>query len=77
VSVLSWILFVFTWLHLFMHTISRWKSVEEIVHYDLVGLLFFFGVLWVQLVRGKRNAYDLLFVSFALGAVSDLVQRAL
>jgi hypothetical protein len=73
----SWVMFLLTWARIFIHMLAKWNNMQNEFHYDLIGLLLFFGVIWFQLIRSKRDTYDLLFVSVALGAVSDLVQKCI
>ena len=75
ISGAAWIIFVYTWVRLVMRTIAIWHVVQVDIHYDLIAILLFFGAMWVKIVRGKRDAYDLLFVALTLTAVGDLVPR--
>ncbi len=73
----SWLIFVAAWMSLLVLLIFRWKGTSVDLHYDLVGLLIFFGVLWGRLVPGRNSEYELLVTSSALAVVLDLVHRVI
>lgn len=77
VKVVSWLIFVTTWFSILIRSVSHWRSIPNDLHTDILLLVIFFAGLWVQLVRDKSNALDLLLVSLTLTAVSDLVSRIL
>lgn len=71
----SWLIFVAAWVSLLVHLILHWKGMGVDFHYDLVGLLLFFGVLWGRLLRGKDSEVDLFVTSMALACVLEVVHR--
>ena len=75
VAIVAWLIFVAAWLSVLGHLFRHWGGLRDELHYDLVGLLLFFWVLWGQLVRSRDNTYDLLFTAFALVMVADVVRK--
>jgi hypothetical protein len=75
VAIVAWLIFVAAWLSVLGHLFRHWGGLRGELHYDLVGLLLFFGVLWGQLVRSRDNTYDLLFTAFAFVMVADVVHK--
>jgi hypothetical protein len=72
----SWLIFVAAWVSLLVHLIFHWRSMSVDFHYDLVGLLVFFGVLWARLFRGKNSEVDHFVTSMALAIVAEIVNRS-
>ena len=50
--IISNLLFATAWLRVSLLMIAQWRSMPSEVHYDLMGLLLFFAVLWAELLRG-------------------------
>lgn len=73
--VIANILFAVTWPFILIHIVSRWSSTSEELHYDLLGLLFCFAVLWVGLLRGKGRVYCLLAASFSFATVLEILRK--
>lgn len=71
----AWLIFLATWMGLLVHTVLNWRSISTDIHYDLVGLLLFFGVLWIRLIPRKDREYELLVTSLALASVVDMARR--
>jgi len=74
-TLVAWLIFVAAWLSVLVHLLRYWSGLTVELHYDFIGLLLFFGVLWGQLARSRNNAYDLSFTAFALTMVADVVHK--
>lgn len=74
ILIVSWLIFVPAWISLLALLVSRWRGISVDLHYDLVGLLLFFGVLWSRLVRGKKNEFDCFAASMALATVVQMAR---
>ncbi len=70
-----WLIFVAAWLSILLILVFRWKGISVDIRYDLVGILVFFGVLWVRQLPAQNNEFDRFTISMALAVVSSVVHR--
>lgn len=70
----AWLISATSWLRVLASLYWHWGTLGEL-RINLLGLLLFFGVLWEELIRSKRDASDLLLASFALAMVAELVRK--
>jgi hypothetical protein len=74
VFVLANLLLAVTWLHFLVHLISRWDPMTTIMREDIGALMLFFSLLWITIIREKRNVLSLLCAGFAFTAAYEIVR---
>lgn len=62
------------WLHFLIRLITRWNGITTNIRYDIGLFMMFFSLLWLMLIREKRNVFSILCLGAVFLTVCEIVK---
>ena len=62
------------WLHFLVRLITRWTGIPTNIRYDVGLFMMFFSLLWLMLIREKRNGLSILMAGAVFVTVCQIVR---
>lgn len=62
------------WLHFLVRLIARWNGMAANIRNDVGAFMVFFCLLWITLIRGKKNVFSVAMALMVFVIVCEIVR---
>lgn len=62
------------WLHFLVRLIGRWNGMAANLRNDVGAFMVFFCLLWITLIRGKKNVFSVAMALMVFVIVCEIVR---